>query len=190
MAYPPVRTVAPSARPVSLGDAKAHLNVSHGDDDGLILLLIDAAAACLDGWTGIMGRCLVTQTWRQDFDEFADKLRLPFAGPASVAVTYRDTSEASQTLAATEYDTLSDALGAFVTLKSGKSWPSIGVTRPAVSVTAVYGSAVADVPAPIKSALLLHIGSLYRDREATTLAQTYDNAAYMALLAPYRRTGC
>jgi len=74
--YAPIRTTPPATLPVSLTEAKLHLRVDHDDEDLLIEGLIGAATDHLDGWTGILGRCLEEQEWRQDFDGF-ENFRLP-----------------------------------------------------------------------------------------------------------------
>lgn len=60
------RTVAPAEMPVTLAQVKDHLRVMHSDHDGMIDSMIMGGTEYLDGWTGILGRCLVTQTWEQD----------------------------------------------------------------------------------------------------------------------------
>lgn len=76
----PVRVTPPAEPPVSLEEAKAHLRVDFGDDDLYVAGLIEAATAHLDGWSGILGRALVTQTWRQDLCGFPRDgvIRLPW----------------------------------------------------------------------------------------------------------------
>jgi uncharacterized phiE125 gp8 family phage protein len=187
----PVRTIAPAETPVSLAEAKAHLRVEHSDDDALITGLIAAATDHLDGWSGVLGRCLVTQTWRQDFAGFADCLRLPLGPVASItSVTYLDGDNAEQTLPDTDYQLLTDALGALVALAPGRSWPATCARPDAVSVTFVAGSAADDVPPALKVAIMLLVGHWYERREAidgNTLAELPFSVS--ALIAPYRRIG-
>lgn len=97
----PVLVTPPDILPVSLAEAKAHLRVDYDDDDGLILSLIRAAVDHLDGWTGILGRCLVEQEWRQDFPAGATCFPLPL-GPV-ISVT-------SVTVAGNAVDTANYAL--------------------------------------------------------------------------------
>lgn len=189
----PVRTVAPAADVVSLSEAKAHLRVEHTADDTLITGVIAAATQHLDGWAGVLGRCLVTQTWRQSFDDFpaAGLVRLPFPDVQSVTVTYIDADSAEQTLSAAGYHLINDACGGAVVLADGASWPSVATRPDAVSVTFVAGYGVASaVPAPLKAAVLLHVGTLYEHRDAVADgALTVLPLAYDALIAPYRRIG-
>lgn len=189
----PVRTVAPETTPVSLTEAKAHLRVDFDDDDTLIASLIDAATAHVDGWTGVLGRALVTQTWRQDFSRFALCLHLPLAPASSLtSITYYDAENVQQTLSADIYQLLTDARGPFVSLKPDQIWPGSYDREDAVSVTYVAGYGDADaVPAPIRAAILLIIGHLYENREASTLGVTAEllPMAVDALLVPFRRVG-
>lgn len=185
MARPPILTVAPAEYPVTLAEAKAHLRVDHSGDDTRINRLIAAATGHLDGWSGIMGRCIISQTWRQDFDCWAEKMRLPFPDASSVSVAYFDTEEAQQTFASSNYDVLTDERGPYVALKAGKSWPSLGDVVPPIRITAVYGfGAASAVPDAVKHAILLHVEQLF-DIRAVDVDQF--EAARLALVTPLRR---
>lgn len=192
MRISPVRTVAPLVEPVTLDDAKAHCRVDGAEEDTLIAALISAAVGMLDGWSGTLGRCLVTQTWRQDFDGFAgDVLRLPFPDVASVTVAYTDAAGAAQVLDAANYHLVNGDLGASILLADAGVWPSVAVVPNAVRITMVCGYGAADaVPAAIKAAILLHVAHLYRNREAVGDTQAVLPLSYDALIAPYRRAGC
>ena len=190
----PVRISAPVATPVSVSEAKAHLRVDDTNSDTLIQSMIDAAVAHLDGWAGILGRCLVTQSWRQDYPAFASRLRLPLGPVATISsITYYDADNASQTLASAVYTHLTDATGTYVTLKPDQEWPATYRRPEAVSITYVAGTSATDVPAAIKQAILLLVGAWYENREetvtGTTAAQLPDSVAVRALLAPYRKVG-
>ncbi|MFC4623835.1 head-tail connector protein, partial [Daeguia caeni] len=144
----PVRTVAPATMPVSLSEAKAHLRVDHDDQDDLITAQIKAATAYLDGWSGILGRALITQTWRQEFGRFADHLPLPLAPVTAIdSVSYFDAGNVQQVLDPGLYALHTDACGAHVEPQPGNAWPATFRRADAVSIifTAGYGAA-ADVP--------------------------------------------
>jgi uncharacterized phiE125 gp8 family phage protein len=187
----PVRTVAPTGTLVTLSEAKLHCRIDGGDEDLLVSGLVKAAQDHLDGYSGVLGRALLTQTWRQDFDAFSDTMRLPVGNLLAVSsVTYYDASNAQQTLASSVYTAFSDTLGPYVTRKPGQAWPSTYTRPDAVSVTwtAGYGPAATDVPSSIRQAVLLLVGHWYANREAVTS----DPAAPLpfavdALLSPLRR---
>ncbi|MCD1620958.1 head-tail connector protein [Salipiger manganoxidans] len=183
----PVRTVAPVNMPVSLAEAKAHLRVDHDDQDDLITAQIKAATAYLDGYAGILGRALVTQTWRHDFAGFADRLALPVSPvTAIVSVSYFDVGNVVQTLDPSVCDLFTDARGAYVSLRPGQSWPATFYRPDAVSVTFTAGFGAADVPEPIRQAILLIVQRLF-DGTDTSIDVAIDRTVH-ALIAPYRRS--
>ena len=193
-AQAPVRTVAPAATPVSLAEAKEHLRVDHTAEDTLIQIYLDAAVSALDGWSGQLGRALVTQTWRQDFDAFppSDMLRLPFPDAQSVSVAYTDENGSDQTLATSEYHLVQDYTSSAIELAENSTWPNTDDVPDAVRVTTVvgYGDA-ADVPADLKAAILIHIGHMYENRESVSMGVSPATTplAYNFLISKYRRLG-
>lgn len=193
----PVRVSAPAAMPVSLNEAKAHLRVMERDgngdalpfeDDALIEAYIAAAVDHLDGWTGILGRALVTQSWRQDFSGFGC-LRLPLGPVESITkIEHFDSDNVVRPVDPAAYILHTDARGSYVDLAPGQSWPSVYSRPDAVSVTYVAGVEATDVPPAIKAAILLFVGHLYANREAvgeTVMAEL--PLGFHALVAPYRR---
>ncbi len=189
--HAPVLTVAPTETPVSRTEAKVHLRVDGTDEDTLIDGLIAAAVAHLDGYTGILGRCMVTQTWRQDFDGFASTMRLPFpaAGITSI-VSVDDEGTTSAAIDAANYELQADRLGSFVRFIGNYSFPgSLAETRAVrVTFTAGYGLAAA-VPASLRAAILLLVGHWYANREAVGETMAELPLAVAALVEPYRRVG-
>jgi uncharacterized phiE125 gp8 family phage protein len=185
-AQKPVRTVPPAVSPVSLIDAKAHLRVLHDDDDTIIQGCIDAAVSHLDGWGGILGRCIITQTWRSDLPAFCDEIRLPFPNVQSVTVAYTDAEGDPQTVAADQFHLVTDDMGGLIVRAHDATWPQVAIRPDAVRVTGVYGYGVAAaVPPALRAAILLHVGTLYLHRE-TMSERAEPNLAYEALVAPHR----
>lgn len=185
---------APTQEPITLGETKDHLRVDSADDDALISVLITAARQHIDGRDGWLGRALMTQTWDYALYSFptTDCLELPLAPVQSItSITYTDTDGASQTFASGNY-----ALGADldwsprVNLGYDKSWPSTRSIPDAVTVRFVAGYAsAADVPAPIKAAMLMIVGHLYEHRESVVDKQLSEVPRSVdSLLMPYRRT--
>lgn len=188
MMYPiaPVQTVAPATSPVTVAEAKEHLRVTADDEDTLIAAMIDAAVSYLDGWNGILGRCIVTQTWRQDTADFPDDLRLPFPNAQSVVIAYSDAANADQTYSGANYQLVNGPGAGRIILGANKSWPSVYDKPNAVRITMVCGFTT--VPPALKMAILLHVGALYENRasESPTALMPF---AYEALLRPFRVVG-
>jgi uncharacterized phiE125 gp8 family phage protein len=172
---------------------KAHLKVETGDEDDLISALLASATGYLDGYAGILSRCLIRQTWRQSFGCFERHLRLPFPDVATCAVKYFDAADIEQTVDPSQYQLLEDARGAFLRFLPTFGGPAVSPNRvDGVSATMVagYGDAADAVPAALRQAILLLIAHWYRNRAAVgDAAQTSLPLAFDALITPFRRYG-
>lgn len=184
--FRPVLVTQPTLTMVSLEEAKRHCRVDFADDDDLIFALIQTATSYFDGYSGVLGRALLPQTWRQDFDGFYDVMRLPVGPVQSVtSVIYQDVSGVDQTLNASQYVLLTDDYGAYIQLAADQSWPNVGERADAVRVTYSAGSATV-IPA-IRMAALLLIGHWYANREAGVANSMSDLPMGVdALIAPHR----
>jgi uncharacterized phiE125 gp8 family phage protein len=181
------RTVAPTSMPVTLAEAKDHCRVYHDDDDDYLTALVNAATTYVDGPTGILGRCLLTQTWRVDLPGWADPIILPVDPVVSVTVAYNDAAGASQTLDANAY-TLTKAEGArpAIWLKAGTQWPALAAEPYPVRIAAVCGAATC--PQDMKVALLMLVGHWHRNRVvAASGAMTEVPIAFDAIIGKGRR---
>lgn len=178
----------PASEPVTLAEAKAHLRLEGTDDDTYVSVLIQAARQHIEEvcWRGV-----VTQTREAVLERFpdCDAVALPGGNLASISsVTYTDADGAEQTLDAGVYGADTVSVPGRLVLAYNESWPSIRCQWDAVRVQYVVGWAVADVPAPIKQALLLLVSQLYEHRtpEITGAIVSPVRFAVDALLAPYR----
>lgn len=206
--FPPVLVMAPAAKPTDAATVKARVAGLADADDAVVSALIDVVTAHLDGWSGILGRCLVTQSWRQDYRCFGPCMRLPFPDVAVTEVAYYDVDDVKQTVDQAAYETVIDAKGPFVRFKSAFAVPVINddrITPVQITFTAGYGDAT-KVPAPIVQAIAFMVGGLYRpadeafqlrgetvdgvgERQYSSpeiLRQATEGMAGM-LLSPYRR---
>jgi uncharacterized phiE125 gp8 family phage protein len=191
--HAPVLVTPPAEAPVSRTEAKAHLRVNGTDEDTLIDGLVSGAVSHLDGYAGVLGRCMVTQTWRQDFDEFSgNTLRLPLLAASIASVKTRASDGTLATVSADDYALKQDALGSYVRFDDEYSYPGDLAQANGILVefTAGYGLA-ASVPAALKAAILLLIGHWYANREAvvTGTIATELPISVEALITPYRRVG-
>lgn len=189
----PALVTAPAETPVTLAEVKVSRRRDDSDEDALLTSFIAAATAHLDGWSGILGRALVSQIWRQDLPGFpaSGRILLPLGALISItSVSYYDGLNASQTLAAASYSAHQTARGPELGLVSGAAWPATYDRPDAVRVTWVCGyGAAADVPTAIKQAILLMIGHWDEHREEVIVGTISSQLprAVEALLRPYRR---
>jgi uncharacterized phiE125 gp8 family phage protein len=152
----------PSEEPVTLAKAKAHLRIDHDDENALIEDWIKSARELAEAHTG---RRFVTQQVRVTLGAFPcdpdDIIRLPVGPVASVdSLTYTDEAGATQTLAAdVEYQAWLDHNPPLLAPPAYESWPATkGGALKAVTVTFTVGTAVADVPGSVATAILLTLG--------------------------------
>jgi len=188
----PIRTEEPATTPVSLDELKAQLRVQSNDENVVLQSYLDAATGWLDGYAGVLGRCLISQGWSLSFPAFDVCLRLPFPDVSEVTISYVDLAGSAQTVDENDYQLLEDAAGAFVTFVAGFAVPSTFMRPDAVTVTIVagYGDGAGDVPAPLRSAILLYAAHLYRNREAVSAdTLTAIPLGVDALIQPFRRMG-
>jgi uncharacterized phiE125 gp8 family phage protein len=182
---------APTTTPVTLAEVKQHCRAGDfTDDDAMLQIYLDAAVALLDGYSGIMGRCLVSQVWELYYDAFpCEDLKIPLGDLISVGpVEYVDPDSGTYTTwTADNYEVDSKSLDGWIVPVS--SWPTPMETVNAVRVTftAGYGAA-ADVPAALKAAILLLVQYWYENPNADK-ASDYNGLppAVKALIAPFRR---
>lgn len=82
----PYLVTGPDETPVSLEEVKAHLRVLHNDEDADITSKLAGAVAALDAWGGLLGRCIMPQTWAIDVTGPGPH-RLPFPEATDIVAT-------------------------------------------------------------------------------------------------------
>lgn len=190
----PTLKTPPAADVVDLETFKAHLRLDGIAEDGLARTYLDAAVSRLDGWNGVLGRCLINQVWSFDLDGWYREQRLPFPDVSAVVVKYLDGEEAEQTLAASEYDVIEDAQGCVLVMRDGFAAHDLAPLHPrpvTIEVTAGFGETGDDVPAALRSAVMLLGGHLYHNRENVVTGTTATEMPFgvSVLIAPWRMVG-
>lgn len=155
--------------PVTRAEAKnqCRIDADITADDTRMDMLIEAATLACEHELG--DRALMTQTWERVLDEFPeDAIELGKPPVSSItSVKYIDGDEVEQTMDAADYshDTDTDE-GRWLLPAIDTEWPDTLDTANAVRVRFVcgYGTA-ADVPAAIKTWILLHIEHTYLRKE-------------------------
>lgn len=191
----PVRILGPAVPAVPTGEAMEFAR-GPAEDASLMEGLVAAATAHFDGYAGTLGRCLVNQEWRAGFAAWPASspriLRLPFPDVSAAAVKYSDASGAEQTLDAALVELGRDALGSFVRLKDDFTSPTLDDDRldpVRVTLTAGFGGAATDVPAPLRVAIMMLAAHWYEHREAAGEERFAVPFGVDMLAAPYRRVG-
>lgn len=161
----------PALEPVTTAEAKSHMRVDIGDDDGYIEDdLIPAARIYFEetAW-----RALITQTWRLNLDEWpeSNEIELPRSPLQSVtSVVYKDADGTPATWPTSSYIVDTDSEPGRIVLADGESWPNVTLypANPIViTFVAGYGNAASDVPAQMKRCIKLLIAHWYENREGT-----------------------
>lgn len=175
---------------LALDEAKAHLRIPldlESDDDYVRTLLM----AVKDWVEGVTGKAFLTQTFKLHLDRFygsnASQLSsnryiyLPRPPLQSVtSVTYQDTSNATQTLAASSYVVVGartspdqHAPCGYILPAYGSFWPVTYPMPDTVAITYVAGFLSTEtVPQRVKQAMLLLLGDMYENRERTVVGAT------------------
>ena len=186
--YSTVITSAPAVEPVSVAEAKTHLNVTNSADDTFIGTLITAARRYVEQVTG---RQLITATWRLSMDRFPNEIQLPYPPYSSTtSIVYTASDGTSTTLATAAYQIDIDTEPVRIMPAWAYTWPTTRQVYRAVQVTYVagYGAAGTSVPADILAAMKSIIATLYEFREPVvtgTIVQQVEDVSTM-LLWPYR----
>lgn len=190
---PLILVTPPATDPVSLAEAKEHIHVDHNDEDVRIAGLILTATRKLDGQSGLLGRCLISQTWRMTLDRFSNEIVLPLPPCISVdRISYLNSAGDEVDVDAADYRVtgLGSLDGARIRAARGKSWPNTFDTGSAfVEFTCGFGDDPEDVPEPLRTAILMHVGHLYEHRESVTLGTgfiTETPHGYEDLIRDYR----
>lgn len=173
--HAPVRTVAPSAAVVSTAEARqaCSIDAEVTEWDTMLEGLVAAATAYLDGWRGVLGRCIMPQTWRQDFDAWDDCLRLPFPQCTVSEVRWFAEGDATGTVVAASgnYDGLEDELGSYVRLRSGFTAP--GTLDEVRGVRVTFTAALpADDLAVVHRVVLMLVAHWFANREAVNVGSS------------------
>lgn len=158
----------PAAEPITLAEAKKHLELAEyiEQHDVKIGSLISAARERAEA---ITGRQLMTATLELRLDRFPsgnEEIKLPRPPLQSVAsVKYQDTTDTQQTLSSANYKVITAREPGEVHLKFGQAWPVANYEDDVVVVRYVAGyTSSANVPNTIKLAMLIMVSDWFWDR--------------------------
>lgn len=182
--FRPILVTPPAADPVTLAEVKAQCVVDFPDDDDLIAGFISAAVARLDGFRGVLGRAMVTQTWQVSASAWVRSFILPVPDVSAVSIVYDDENGAEQTGPVVTLHPV--ATGTLVSISSDYAFPALQSDNAApirIEFTCGFGDP-ADVPSTLKLAVKALAAAWYEDRSASKDLPM----GVEALIAPYRWT--
>jgi uncharacterized phiE125 gp8 family phage protein len=184
----PLLLVPPALEPVTLADAKTFLRVEGAQDDDLVMALLSAARLMVEAASG---RMLIDQTWRIVLDGWpaSGRVRLPVSPLRSIiAVRVFGADGQAQVLAT---GTLLAETGAEPpVLVQAQPLPPPGRSNQGIEIDVLigHGPLAADVPAPLRQAVL-RLAAFWFENRGDALAgdATALPSEIMALINPYRR---
>lgn len=165
------RQTQPAVEPVTLAEARAHLRVDDTNSDAEIAAMIRAAREWVESY---LDRSLVDTQWRVTYDTFPWEFELPrppmatSAAHTAVSVVYTMETGSTAALSAAAFRVDRAAEPGVVRTVYGGTWPGHLNDANSISVTwwGGYGPNAMDVPASIRSAMLMLISHFYHNRTA------------------------
>lgn len=174
-----------SGAPLTAADVRLQIPMlGHTDDDAQLTALIDAAVAYMDGYAGVLGRCIVNQTWRERFGNWYNPVQLVFPDVSSATVNYYDTDNVARTVDAGMYEIVHAASGCQIWFNQTFDNPGLGDANFSpvwIEYVAGYGPVGdAGLPTTLKMAIILLVEHWYEKGEGSMPASTD------AMIAPFR----
>lgn len=189
----PTLSSGPEVTPVSVAEVKTAARIDHDFEDDFLQTAVEAATAHFDGYAGVLGRALITQTWTLTLPELYRRMALPLAPVQSItSIEYYDTSGVQQTLDSSLYRLQPGGGWPYIERDEDATYPATDTRDDAVTITFVagYGDAPSNVPAPLRQAikiLAVHLWGPGRDAVVTGMVAQVVPYSVDLLAAPYKR---
>ena len=179
----------PSAEPLSLVEAKAHLRLDSTDEDDLVTALIVAARQVVEKHTGC---ALITQAWRVIADAWPDigPLKLPLRPFISLtAIRVFDAGNAAATLSPATYFVDPQPAAPRVLFANAPPAPGRALAGIEIDMLIGYGPAALSVPEPLRLAIRMLVAHWFEARgdAASDASARQIPAVIEAVLQPFRR---
>lgn len=175
------RLTEPAIEPITLDEARQHLNIIGSDRDDWVQRAISEARDYCEQYCN---RIWAAAEFIVSCDSFSDPMPLPPGTNAVVSITYIDSDGIEQTLSDDAY-TVSARL---TSIRPVDAWPSGTDVQVICNIGPDAGASPPQtIPPSVRAALKLVLGDLFENREAAMVAVTRtDNPAVERLLHFYR----
>ena len=185
-----IMTSGPAAEPVPLQEAKAHLRIDGATEDTLISSLILTSRLHVEATLDL---ALIDQSWTLQLDKWPcdGTVEIPLSPLKAVTeVRVKDASGAPTTVEPASYITDIASRPARVVFEPGlQPRPGVRAAGIEIAFTAGFGTTPAQVPAPLRHAVLMLVAHWYENRDVpeagSLLARIPD--AIGDLIAPFRK---
>jgi uncharacterized phiE125 gp8 family phage protein len=150
------------SEPISTGDAKAYLHITHDLENDLVAALVSAARSHCERYTGLL---LAGQSVTQTMDRFPCGGTLilkkgPVSEVSSINVVNPDAEGGMAEFSAANY--IVDPASRRIVLKDGASWPDVVQSIAGIKVSYTTSG---DVPAQLIQGMKHLIAHMYENRE-------------------------
>ena len=190
-----IRTTSPSSLPVTVAQAKSHLNLNPDDTthNDKLQLLIEAATERLEQ---DLDRQILTATYKQtQFDWNVDdalkgELKI-YKKAVTVIQSVKYYNEDGTLVTMSSDDYIFDTGRCSLFVQPGEEWPTVETDNPnavEVTFTAGYGADAACVPRMMKTAILLCVGKWFYDPAQEGSALHSQEVAYERLVSTLMRS--
>jgi len=184
-----VLRAAPAAEPVSLEEVKAHLRIDGDAEDALVASLMLTSRLHIEA---ALGLALMMQSWTLNLDNWPRKRPVllplhPVVSVGEVRILRRDVVPHVLSSDAYQLDDASRPARLHVET-AAQLRPDRPLGGIEIDFVAGYGTASADVPAPVRQALMMLVAHWYEHRDPIEIGAPVTSVPHNVnrLLNPYR----
>ena len=159
---PSIQTSPPAMEPISLAEAKAHLRVTHYDDDAYIGTLIKTARQSIEAQTGLG---LISQGWSVFLDDWPENgvIDLPQAPVLDIAdIKVHGDDDTFAIIDPAHYYEDKVSRPARIILRGSRNWAAPGRVANGIEILLTIG--FTSVPEPLREAILQLVGHWHETR--------------------------